>query len=271
MAGIGTFKESSTMPFYIPPSPNDLLNTIVRRASERLAREREIIETAQKRVEEVRTEHWANARQIVLNNLPSEGTGVHGPWFGTVGDPKLRLLPRDVEKFCPRATARRWRSGITKLRKINPELVGFCVVELQLCKLLDRPGDGVPRYFFEPHFHFVLYGATKEQVKAAFKVRAQPNVIVRKRAVKIQPIHNLNGAVGYMTKARPEFRQQYRKLDGSTGWGRSKPDGRHTDKWLRVMLNYPVKDLLSSTGFSLRNLGSAGAAELATTLKRQSP
>lgn len=194
------------------------------------------------------------ARELILDKLPVMASGDLGPWFVTVGDPKLRLLPRDVDQFSPDAVLRRWRSGVTQLRKINPDLIGVCAVELQLCKTIDRPGSGEPRYYFEPHIHCIIYGVSKAQIRAAFKVRRDPTVTVRKRFVKVQNVYDLGGAVSYMTKARPEFRNQYLK-DGKPRWGRSKIPPRHKAKWLRVMARYQATDLLSSTGISLRILG----------------
>lgn len=200
-------------------------------------------------------EAWLAAAELIKSSAGFPETGALGPWFGTVGDPKLRLWPRDVKLFSPNQVLRRWRTAMQKLRKSHPGIVGFCVVELQLCRSLDRPGPGLPRYFFEPHLHFVLYGAPEANVKAAFRIRKNPHITVRKRPVKVQSVYDLDGAIGYQTKSRPDFRRQYRTADGKTGWGRSRFPARHLCKWHSVLSRYRVSDLLSSTGFSLRNLG----------------
>jgi hypothetical protein len=214
---------------------------------------------------------WERAKRIILDKLPVQESGELGPWFGTVGDPKLRLWPRNIDQFSPSAVLDKWRRTVTKLRKLNPDVFGFCIVELQLCRALERPAVGEPRYFFEPHFHFVLWGVTKEQAKAAFQMRPNPRVTVRKRPVKIQAVYDLHGATAYMTKARPDVRIQIQRKDGSTGWNRSTRHKRHRAKWLRIMARYKPTDLLSSTGISLRILGQPGRAELATASKRKAP
>lgn len=198
---------------------------------------------------------WFATADLIKSSAGFPKTSFLGPWFGTVGDPKLRLWPRDVMMFSPMKVSRRWRTALQKLRKWYPNLIGFCVVELQLCRSLDRTSPGMPKHFFEPHLHFVLWGAPEADVKAAFRIRKNPHITVRKRPVKVQSVYDLDGAIGYQTKARPDFRLQYRSSPGKTGWTKSRFPAQHLTKWKSVMARYRVSDLLSCTGFSLRNLG----------------
>lgn len=192
-----------------------------------------------------------------------------GPWIGTVGDPRLRLRPREIGSFSPKTVLRRWRSAIQKLRRVNPNIRGVAIVELQLCRQMERPGRGQARHFYEPHFHFVLHGVSKAQVVAAFRMRKNPHVTVRKRPVKVQAVYDLDGALGYMTKSRPEYRRQFVRKDGSTGWGRSRFPTRHIDDWSLQTARFSVPELVSATGFSVRELGHP-ESELATAFSRSS-
>ncbi len=196
---------------------------------------------------------WQRAAERLGAQLSYSEVGPLGPWFGTVGDPKLRFRPRNINQFNPDKVLRRWRSAIEKLRKLNPKIRGVCIVELQLCRQLHRPGDGQVRHFYEPHFHFIIYGVSKADVISAFQVRRNPNVKVRTRSTKVQSVYNLEGALRYITKARPEYRRQFVK-DGAKRWGRSRFPARHLDKWRSTMSQYSVAELLTTTGLSTRFL-----------------
>jgi hypothetical protein len=204
-----------------------------------------------------------NIAQKAFSDLPMPA-GELGPWFITLGDPKLRLRPRDIDKFDPKKVLRRWRSGLQKLNRLGLNVRGFAVVELQLCTpLKDGTGDG-SRSFYEPHLHAVIYGATETQVRAAFKVRTDPTIKVRKRALKVQPVTDLIGLISYLTKLKPERKQQYVPT-GETAkrWHRSRFPTKRLPSWYSVMSRYRVSEVLTATGDLLGDLRLAGIAELA--------
>jgi hypothetical protein len=189
-----------------------------------------------------------------------------GPWTVTVGDPKLRLRPRDLHKFDPYKVLRRWNLGIAKLRELNLDIRGYAVVELGLTRPLERPGSDEARFVYEPHFHGTIWGATREQIVAAFKVRKSPSVSVRKRPVKVQPVYDLNGLLNYHSKFSPRYKVQYLHVSdtGETAlrWRTSRIPEERKAEWYAVMSHYRVDQLLSATGDLLRDLRLAQVAEL---------
>lgn len=198
------------------------------------------------------------AQTWVLQSLAPEFTLGHNLNFVSLGRPQDRIAVGNLEHFDPKNLFRQYQRGLAALKKIGIETPrAFCVMEVQLC----RPFGSDE--FYEPHLHFVIQGPSPDQLRKAFQIRKLSSSKVRKRSLKVLPVHKIRGVLGYMTKLRPEVTFQYKMPDKSNRhWQDNRLPADYLPEWQLFMSRFKAHEVLKFTGTNRLELGQARQAEL---------
>lgn len=133
----------------------------------------------------------------------------------------------------------------TALRELGHryrKLAAITVFELSFGRSLD--GSVVA----EPHFHLLIWGVPEDVLKEVFEVRgSQPKY---RKPLRVKSVSNVDRALGYILKMRGELRVEYIGPTGNVRRKDNKLPSRLQSLWLSCLAHWPVKKVLTFTGFS---------------------
>lgn len=158
------------------------------------------------------------ARHVLDDAIGSAGLDEEGGVAFTVSILQHRTACGELLEYEAHKAFRKWREAIRNLKKMGLNVVGVCVLEINLCRPLDAAA------FWEPHLHGIIWGASAKQIKRAFVIRKLAKFAVRKRATKFVPLKDLDGYVRYMTKVRSRLHSSATDPSGDSGIGRTFPN-----------------------------------------------
>jgi hypothetical protein len=178
----------------------------------------------------------------------------------TVGRPQDRIDGESLEYINLENLNRHFRRAVAKLRIMGiKNLKIFAVNEVHLVEPLH--GDA----YWEPHLHVIASGATAEQLKEAFKVRKLAATDCRKRPLHVQPITDLEGAIGYCLKFKPTKQVQYRS-GSSVNTSKNDLTGEYLFAWYTIMATTSRSELLKFVGINADALNKPLTCELSLSL-----
>lgn len=175
----------------------------------------------------------------VYRGLPPDAS-----YLVTLADPKwsrpLGYLSPDW--FNP--VLRKIRAAITRLRKAGHPVQGVAVIEL----CLDRDLNG--SLSWSPHFHMVICGAAKPEIRQALHVRLPVGRRGIDKPVQVTLIKpgELGRVLSYVSKMKPELRSAYIRKNGRLGRRRNHLPIELLPHWLSAMADRPITELVVHFG-----------------------
>jgi hypothetical protein len=158
------------------------------------------------------------------------------------------------------APRRKVRASIKKLREVGLTPVFVAQYEISgSCGLRDD-------YLLEPHVHVIMGGASKSELKAAFKVRLPKAQRGRDKPVRVTRVKHsqLGNLLGYISKMKAQDRVEYRRDDGRHGRTTNRMPPDHELGWLRCMASVSIAHLIQFGGFAVPITSRFTHCEMAT-------
>ena len=197
----------------------------------------------------------------VLLNALNEMESLH---FVTVGRSQDRPEVGWLRYYNFNSIIRHYKRGVAHLTAMGvANLKVFLVLEVHLVETLDGS------LYWELHYHAIVQGATAGQLKEAFKVRNRAALAWRRRPLHVQPITDLDGAIGYCLKLRPKKQVQY-QLDSGLRWRENRLPTEHLPEWNLFMSRFSPSGLFKFVGIDADALNKALTCELRLDLSEVS-
>ena len=187
---------------------------------------------------------------------------IEGPAFHvSLASPRWRRERDQLDTISSATLQRKVRDGIGKLREFGCEPVVCGALELSAG--IECDGS----FVWEPHLDFVVVGASREQIRAAFAVLTT-SVERRQKWLRIdQANDDIAGYLDYGIKVQPELRRAYIGESGRQQRGHDHLRGQELGMWLEWMGSRPMADLVFHHGLPRRLATAIHTAELATLVE----
>lgn len=175
----------------------------------------------------------------------------------TIVSRRWRSTGNDVDSSDISPIRRKAQDGYENLRALGTRPVIFGTIELSGLQNLNK------RLFWEPHMHLLIGGATKAQVKDAFKIRASKAEIKEYRPVVIRPIEGeIKKNLAYVCKFKPNLRKKYTGAAGIEKSGKAKLVGQKRSQWTSWMAKHPMREMIIHHGIPRETIQTAIEVEL---------
>jgi len=192
---------------------------------------------------------------VILPHLRSLKLKYH---HATVVSQRWRKPGNRVKESSASALQRKAKDGVERLRKMGLNPIVWGVIELS------GGVDQDDNFMWEPHMHLIIGGASREEIRAAFKVRTTKEQRGRLKPVKIMAIdENLGRCVHYGCKFKPELRNTYIGKNGRPHRGKDLLKGRDLRRWTDWMARQPMMSMIIHFGIPNRIIDELKYAELA--------
>lgn len=179
----------------------------------------------------------------VLPRLADIGSDLY---LVTLADKRWRVSPEAATAKVFERPRRKFRSAIQTLRDRGFEPVFVASYEMSGNRSLD---DG---YSFEPHFHLVVGGVPKADLKRALRVRLSRAARGRDKPLKVRalPAGEIGNVLGYLSKIKAQDRVEFVRSDGRRDRTSNRMPTEQKLLWLRCMAAMPIAQLIQFGGFA---------------------
>lgn len=163
----------------------------------------------------------------------------------TFVDTSDRRTEGDLAGFSLASYKRRIARALANLKRTNPELWAFGIVEISATR---TPENGL---LFEPHCHLLVDNASDQDVRACFAaaLKGESDALRPVQLQRVSDNANLARVLGYFLKLVPELRAEVHGDIGRPIKGRTNHlKGPRAAEWLAWMAAHHVRELLIGTG-----------------------
>lgn len=206
---------------------------------------------------------WARLLLFLIFILLGRLLATRGRAFHVIiADKRWQISGDELGPWIFNRARRKLRRGLELLRKAGVKPVFVAVYELSAARNLDGS------YPFEPHIHLLILGATKDELRKAFKVRqhrsergkAKPVRIVRVRKSRMGKI------LGYLSKIKAQERVEFIGKDDKRYRSTNRMSADKFPLWLGCMSQIPITKLVEFGGFRERVALHFAQLEMATLI-----